>query len=148
LFKKEDNMEQLSMGKIRVNSGIAIEVNDAGDTITINAEDQSFIDRFYGMIEKLQEMTKEMEASEMEKKGERDSLKIMIERTREIMKDIDDLFGADSCKKVFGDIVPSAYLIADFFDQLTPIAEKYIGERRKIIENRYSRRRKGARSNV
>lgn len=141
-------MEQLSMGKIRVNSGIAIEVNDAGDTITINAEDQSFIDRFYGMIEKLQEMTKEMEASEMEKKGERDSLKIMIERTREIMKDIDDLFGADSCKKVFGDIVPSAYLIADFFDQLTPIAEKYIGERRKIIENRYSRRRKGARSNV
>ncbi len=141
-------MERLNMENIRVNKGIVIEVNDAGDTITINTEDQSLVDKFYGMMERLQEIKEEMEAPEMEKKGEREILKIMIERTKEIMKEIDNIFGEDSCKKIFGDIVPSAYLIVEFFDQMTPIVEKHMKERRKEIENRYSRRRKGARSNV
>lgn len=141
-------MERLNMENIRVNKGIVIEVNDAVDTITINTEDQSLVDKFYGMMERLQEIKEEMEAPEMEKKGEREILKIMIERTKEIMKEIDNIFGEDSCKKIFGDIVPSAYLIVEFFDQMTPIVEKHMKERRKEIENRYSRRRKGARSNV
>lgn len=141
-------MERFNMENIRVNKGIVIEVNDAGDTITINTEDQSLVDKFYGMMERLQEIKEEMEAPEMEKKGEREILKIMIERTKEIMKEIDNIFGEDSCKKIFGDIVPSAYLIVEFFDQMTPIVEKHMKERRKEIENRYSRRRKGARSNV
>lgn len=141
-------MERFNMENIRVNKGIVIEVNDAGDTITINTEDQSLVDKFYGMMERLQEIKEEMEAPEMEKKGEREILKIMIERTKEIMKEIDNIFSEDSCKKIFGDIVPSAYLIVEFFDQMTPIVEKHMKERRKEIENRYSRRRKGARSNV
>lgn len=141
-------MERFNMENIRVNKGIVIEVNDAGDTITINTEDQSLVDKFYGMMERLQEIKEEMEAPEMEKKGEREILKIMIERTKEIMKEIDNIFSEGSCKKIFGDIVPSAYLIVEFFDQMTPIVEKHMKERRKEIENRYSRRRKGARSNV
>ena len=33
--------------------------------------------------------------------------------------------------------------VADFFDQLIPIFEKYASEREKKISNRYTRRRKG-----
>lgn len=136
------------MEKLRVQSGITIEVNDAGDTIILNVEDQTFIDRFYGMIDRLQKMKEEVEAPEMEKMGERAQLQTMIGKIREVMKDIDDLFGEGCCRKVFGDIVPGAYLLADFFDQLTPIAERYIAERHKMIEHRYNRGRKGARRDV
>ena len=59
------------------------------------------------------------------------------------MSDIDNMFGENACKKVFGDIIPNPYLIADFLDQLTPIAEQYMDARQKKISERYSRNRKG-----
>ena len=130
------------MNKIRVNSGIVVEVNDNGDTITVNAEDQYFIEKFLGLNEKLDGIAK-MDTKELEKKSEREQIGVMIETTKEIMAEIDGLFGENACKKVFGDIVPSPYLIADFFEQLTPIAEQYMDERQKKIASKYNRNRKG-----
>ena len=129
--------------KIRINSGIVIEVNDNGESITMNADDQMFIDKFMRLIEKLEVLTKQLEG--MNEKGEREQLDTLVGGTREIMEDMDRMFGENTCKKVFGDIVPSPYLIGEFFDQLIPIAETYMDERQKEIAKRYSRKRKGGR---
>lgn len=131
------------MNKIRVNSGIVVEVNDNGDTITVNVEDQGFIDKMFGLYDRIESAAHEMDSKDIQSKSDREQLDIMITKTKEIMKDIDEMFGADACKKVFGDIVPNPYLIADFLDQLTPITEQYMDERQKKISERYNRRRKG-----
>lgn len=134
------------MNEIRVNSGIVVKVNDNGDTITINAEDQCFIEKFYGLYDRLNNLAAEMQSSEVQKKGEREQLQYMIEKTREIMQDIDALFGENACKKVFGDIVPNPSLLVDFFEQLNPIAKQYVNERQKKLNEKYNNNRKGARS--
>ena len=124
-----------------------IEVNDNGETIVVNVEDQNFIDRFYGLIGRLDEITKEMDSEAVKGLEERMQVRKMIERTKELMTDIDGMFGAECCRKVFGDIVPSPYIIADFFEKLTPIAEEYMDERQKTISKKYNNNRKGARTN-
>ena len=131
------------MNQIRVNSGITVEVNDNGDTILVNAEDQYFIEKFLGLNEKLENIAN-TDAKELENKSEREQLEFVILKTKEIMAEIDGLFGEDACRKVFGNIIPSPYLIADFFDQLTPIAEQYMDERQKKISKKYNRNRKGS----
>lgn len=134
------------MNSIRVNSGIVIEVNDKGDTITLNAEDQNFIDRFMELNEKLESSVKKMRNPELQGKSDREQLHVLMDNTKEIMDEIDELFGENACKKIFGDIIPNPYLIADLFEQLTPIAKQYMGERKKKIAEKYSGNRKGSRS--
>lgn len=131
------------MNQIRVNSGITVEVNDNGDTIVVNAEDQYFIEKFLGLNDKLENIAN-TDAKELENKSEREQLEFVILKTKEIMSEIDGLFGEDACRKVFGNIIPSPYLIADFFEQLTPIAEQYMDERQKKISKKYNRTRKGS----
>lgn len=131
------------MNQIRVTSGIVIEVNDNGETITVNAEDQGFIDKFFGLRERLDELAKKMSSTDVKELGEREQLRTLIDGTKEIMTDIDALFGENACRKVFGDIIPNPYLIAEFFDQLTPIARQYMDERQKKIDAKYNRNRKG-----
>lgn len=138
----------MKMNEINVRSDIVVSVNKNGDTITVNVEDQGFIERFYGLIDRLNAIEETMKSEEVKKLGQREQLQRMIAETKCIMADIDVLFGEGCCRKAFGDIVPSPYLIADFFDQLTPIAEQYMNERQKRIESKYSRGRKGGRQNV
>lgn len=132
------------MNQIRVNSGIVVEVNDNGETITVNAEDQNFIDKFFDLRERLDTLAGKMGSSDVQNQGEREQLRTLIDGTKEIMADIDQLFGENACRKVFGDIIPNPYLIADFFEQLTPIARQYMDERQKKIDAKYNRNRKGS----
>lgn len=132
------------MNQIRVNSCIVVEVNDNGDTITVNAEDQNFIDKFFDLRERLDTLAGKMGSSDVQNQGEREQLRTLIDGTKEIMADIDLLFGENACRKVFGDIIPNPYLIADFFEQLTPIARQYMDERQKKIDAKYNRNRKGS----
>ncbi len=131
------------MTDIRVNRGIVVNVNDDGDTITVNVEDQQFIDRFYGLIDKLDKISAEMGSEAVKALETRLQVQKIMGLTKELMSDIDEMFGEGCCRKVFGDIIPSPYLIADFFDQLTPIAEQYMDERQKTIAKKYNRNRKG-----
>lgn len=131
----------MAENKIRVTTGIVVEVNDNGETITINVEDQLFLDRFYALIEHLEEII--ASASKKTEMSYTEAMQYMKEETGKIMSDIDGLFGAESCRKIFGEIVPSANAIADFFTQLLPIAEKYASDRQKKISERYNRNRKG-----
>lgn len=131
------------MNKIRINSGIVVEVNDAGETITVNVEDQQLVARFYQMIEKLDAIKANVEAAGLQGTKEGEKIQFMIEQSKEIMAEIDAVFGAECCRKVFGDIVPNPYLIADFFDQMTPVIKQYTDKRRESIAAKYSRKRKG-----
>ena len=129
------------MNKIRVSSGIQIEVNDAGETITINTDDQNFIQKFYGLVEKLEEIKQKVKNENLSGKSKHDSLEFIIEQIRDIMKSVDDLFGEDACRKIFGDVVPSPFLIAEFFEQMIPIIKQYTSTRRDMISKKYSRGR-------
>lgn len=126
--------------KIRVETGIEVNVNDAGECIVVRVDDQLFQQQFYGLIGKLEELSDD--SKKPAEKEER--LQVTIEKTRELMADIDKVFGANTCKKVFGNTVPSGYALADFFDQLIPIIQERNEIRNNRILERYNRNRKGA----
>jgi hypothetical protein len=75
--------------------------------------------------------------------NDREALKIITEKTKILMSVIDDMFGEDACKKIFGNIVPSGFAIAEFVEQLVPIFDNYTNTRQKKISGKYSRNRKG-----
>jgi len=127
------------MNKIRVKSGIQIEVNDKGETITVNIDDHTFLERFYGVVQKLEDVKARIKAENLKDKDQKEQLEYYIEQIRDIMTSIDELFGSGACAKVFGDIVPSPFLIADFFEQMIPIVKKYTDERKSKISERYNR---------
>ncbi len=127
------------MNQIRVNSGITVEVNDLGETITINTDDQSFINRFYGIIQKLEDVKAKVNGADLQHMEQKEQLEYLIAQTKDIMDSIDEVFGAGACKKVFGDIVPTPFLIADFFEQMVPIVEQYTKKRKSMISARYNR---------
>ena len=135
------------MAGIRVSTSVKrIEVNDNGDYIELNFSDNSFPDRFYAMLESIQGRADDVQAkaAELEEKYGKD--KDVLARNQaglyrkfheEIMGDVDALFGPETCKKVFGDIVPGIELFDDFFTQLTPFFEEY-GKERAAKLNKYS----------
>ena len=131
------------MNKISVKSGIVVEVNEAGETITMNVEDQQFIDRFYQLIEMLDGVKAKVKEASAQGISDREKLQLVIGQTKEIMTEMDILFGEGCCRKVFGDIVPNPYLLADFFEQMAPILKEYATERQKKISTRYNRGSKG-----
>lgn len=148
------------MEKLRIDSGVKkIEVNDAGECISIPINDSMFYERFSGFLNwldrKHEEYRKRSEetaenGSESTKKGSVDIREVVSEQTKlskEICVELDKLFGEGCCRKVFVDTeVPTLDLIDDFLEQITPLLEKFAKERNEKINLKYSRRRKGANS--
>ena len=130
-----------------IKKGTEVQVNDQGDTISCNFGSQEFYADFTDLVENLEKIKSYVACEEFKKKSEREQLRIMIDKTHEIMHDIDLVFGEQTCKKVFGDITPSPILITDFFDQMIPIAEKYAKGRNKELLEKYSRKRNGSNAN-
>lgn len=127
--------------KIRVSGGIRIEVNDNGDCIVAHVEDHNFIDNFYGLIEKFEGIHKELIVVEAKNISKEEQLQLVKAKMQEITGAIDGLFGEDTCSKVFGEgVIPSGYLIAEFFEQLTPIFREYTSNRQRTISEKYSRK--------
>jgi len=140
------------MAGIRVNSGAKrIEVNDDGDYIILNLNDSSFPDRFFTMLDQVKAKTDEIERQEKELQGQyqQDSVDSLRARSalyrglhESVAAEVDGLFGADTCKKVFGDIVPDIELFDDFFTQLIPYIEEFGKERAQRL-SKYSAARAG-----
>lgn len=134
------------MESLRVNTGIKIEVNDNGDFITAYVSDQNFIGQFYEMVEKLNEEAEYMSAENVNRLNTAEQIRMSAEASKRMMHEIDNTFGEDTCKKVFGPgVVPTGYAIAELFEQLIPVFEKYADERQKKIGKKYDRNRKGNR---
>lgn len=142
------------MAGIRVNTGVKrIEVNDNGDYITINLNDNDFMDRFFAAYENIQKMgdestAKEAEIREKHKDNEagtelmKDIFALYSEVGRKMKDEVENLFGAGTCKKVFGDITPTFDLYIDFFEQLTPYLREFAAEKTQRM-SKYSAARTG-----
>ena len=140
------------MSGIRVATGVKrIEVNDDGDYIVLDFSDNSFPDRFFAMVDRVQARANEAvpEAEKIDAQHEKGSEGYMRATAalwhkvhEDIMTEIDGFFGPDTCKKVFGDIVPGIELYEDFFSQLTPYFEQ-AGKERAQRMSKYSANRTG-----
>lgn len=140
------------MAGIRVDTGVKrIEVNDDGDYIALNLNDHDFPNRFFAMLDKVQNIADEAEPKEKEirescEPGSMEFLRAFSaldnEVHRAISAEVDALFGPGTCRKVFGDIVPGVELFDDFFQQLMPYIEEFGRERAKRL-SKYSAARTG-----
>lgn len=126
------------MEKIRVQSSIEIEVNDAGETIVLFVDDPNFADRFYGLAELFEKQKAEIESPSIKGLPERERLQVYIQKMETVKVEINNVFGEECCRKVFGNMCPSPLLVADFLDQISPIIKKNTDERQKKILNKYT----------
>lgn len=141
------------MDSIRVDTGAKrIEVNDEGEYITLNFADQSLPTRFFAMADDFQAKEPEYRAraealdanTELtEYERMRATAQLNLEFHTYFKEQIDALFGANTCRKVFGDIVPGVELYGDFLTQITPYFEKYGKERAEKLQTKYNPARKG-----
>ena len=148
------------MDSLRVDSGIKnIEVNDNGDYISIPISDTSFYQRYADMIKNFEKKQAEIdllekELSEKYKDKPADDVDMIVDTIglysnlcKDVCAEIDNLFGEGCCQKVFVGIeTPSVELIGDFFEQITPLLQKYAQERNQKINLMYNRDRKRKRS--
>lgn len=128
------------MEQIRIKRGIEVGVNDNGDSIFIDAENTLWVKKYKLLTDKISKIASEVEETKVE---ESDEIDFVIEKMNEITSALDEMFGENACKKVFGDIVPSPVAVIEFFSLLTPIVEKYSKERNEQILSKYSTKRKG-----
>jgi hypothetical protein len=127
------------MDNIRIsNSNKKIQVNDEGEYIVLPFSDQSFPNRYYKMIDGFTEMKKEIDSKAKEVVTEREIVVFISDIHQKAKEDIDMLLGADTCKKVFGDIVPSIEMIQEFFEKLLPFFQAYSEERKKEINRKFN----------
>lgn len=142
------------MAGIRVNTGVKrIEVNDNGDFITMSLNDNDFLSRFFSLYENVQKMAEESSAREREiqeqYKGSEDKLglakasyDLYTQCGKDMMGEVDALFGDGTCNKVFGDITPTFDLYIEFFEQLTPYLQEFAREKIQRM-SKYSAARTG-----
>lgn len=126
------------MERLRINTGaVKIEVNDEGETIILNFGDQSFPGRYYDMLSRVQEKISGMEeeAKALDQTATDQAIREKVTFTENICKylvsEVDGLFGQETCRKVFGDIVPAPEYILEFLEALTPYFEKEVAKRQE-----------------
>lgn len=131
---------------LRINSGIKIEVNDAGEYIVAYVSDQNFVKKFYDMVEKMNQVAEHMGSNEVEQLDLEKQLQLSMDKAKEIMEEIDRVFGEKASEKIFGvGVIPSGYALGELFEQLIPVFQGYADERQKKIAEKYDRNRKGNR---
>lgn len=127
-----------------------IKVNEDGEFITLNLDDQAVIPRLIGLMKEFEaaadEYTKKSaEIADLpEETVEEHNSKIAasaafnLEVCTELKQKVDAAFQDDVCRKVFGDITPSVTAFAEFFAQLGDLLKKFSkeseGERQKRID--------------
>ena len=157
-----DLERMLSMDSLRIDNGLKrIEVNDAGEYIEFSVVDSGFFRAFFDLLQWFDEQENRKEIKEMKEQGDKvvsddenkinyDAANSVLDIREKISKEacekIDNIFGAEASRKIFGSIVPDMYMIADFFEKITPFMEKYAKERNQTINKKYSKSRKGSKS--
>lgn len=132
--------------KLRIDTGVRkIEVNDNGDYIMLQVADQSipaklkkFVKAATDKLNKLSELTESENEADIEAAAE-----LAYEIDIFAKASVDDIFGAGTCKKVFGDIVPPIEMYIEFIDAITPYFQEYALNRAKKL-SKYSPNRMGS----
>ena len=140
-------------GNIKVDNGIRkICVNDEGEYIEISLADAALFDRFASAIEWFEKKQAELAAYDADFKarhgGDEDGdsavavTEIAHKRAEvfsECCQKLDEVFGNDCCRKVFGNIIPDEDPIADFLEQMKPIMARMAQERGEKLRAKYHR---------
>ena len=150
------------MDSLRIDNGTKkIEVNDAGEYIEFSIVNNDFFRAFFDLLRWFDEQENRKEIAEIEEQkdkvvsedGEKinydaanNVLDISDKISKEACEKIDNIFGEEASRKIFGNILPDMYMIADFFEKISPLIEKYQKERSQNIDKKYSKNRKGAKS--
>lgn len=128
--------------KIRINSGTKkIEVNDQGEYILLPLSDDNFVVQFYRLMDDIKVKSEDI-AAETEQSDIKTVEKI-VEMEKDVKRKVDELFGAETCRKVFGDILPSMDLFVEFFGSIVPFLEEY-KQARLAKMNKYGADRTGS----
>ncbi len=138
------------MEKIRLQRNVKrIEVNDNGDILKLDFDDLNLPYKFYGMVKQFEtdrvKFVKEL-AEKLKDMSDDESMDTMVQAERELnvyMRDaVDEVFGEGTCRKVYGDILPSVEMHMQFFDALRPYFEEE-AKRRQQRMNKYNAGRMG-----
>lgn len=146
---------------IRVDNGVRrIGVNDDGEYIELSVNDVQLTERFAGLLQWFDKKSTEIDEAGnklAEKYGEDATIEdengintdmvvdVAALRTavyKECCERIDGVFGKDTCRKVFGNVLPDDVLLMEFFDQIAPVLEKLAAERGEKIKLKYQRGKK------
>lgn len=149
-------------------------LNDKDEYIQINVNDAAVFDRFADFLSWIYKKSEEIQAEEKafkEKygaiiKGDEEGdidvntdavvelFKLRSSAYRETEERIDMIFGTGTCKKYFRpmyeispDFVPDDECFFDFLEEITPVLNNLFADRRKRIELKYNRNRKGGKKN-
>lgn len=146
------------MDSIRINNGRErIEVNDEGEYIEIYSLDASFRKSFYDLVDWFNQLKERDDVKELQEQGsngadeaiKKKECEVEAKINEELRERIDDIFGDEACRKIFGRKPPNLYTVSFFLDAITPYIEKYIQKHNtevKEISKKYSKNRKGAKS--
>lgn len=150
------------MDSLRIDNGTKkIEVNDAGEYIEFSIVNNDFFRSFFDLLKWFDDQENRKDIKDMEEQKEKvvsedganinyDAANIVFDInekiSREACEKIDRIFGAEASRKIFGNVVPDMYMIADFFEKIDPLIERYAKERSQTINKKYSKDRKGAKS--
>lgn len=150
------------MDSLRIDNGTKkINVNDEGECIEFSIVNNDFFRAFFDLLRWFDEQEGRKEIKEMEENADKvvsddekeinydaanSMLDIRDKISREACEKIDNIFGCEASRKIFGSVAPDMYMIADFFEKISPLIEKYQKERSQTINKKYSKNRKGAKS--
>lgn len=154
-----------TMEELVLDSGvrkIAIK-NEDGDVITvvrINVADADTAERFGQIIHNLERISDDCEKEAATWKKEHmqqetenidvetvlQSNRIRVKYLKQIVAEIDGLFGVDTVKNVYGDFTPDETALVEFVEKIIPVMNKLFGKRYEMTRKRYNSGRKGARA--
>ena len=151
--------------EFKVESGLKrIKCNEYGDVITINTADAGVFEKYGNLYNRIieitnqsKEKTEELQArygtddvKKMPVDGIIDYAKLNTGYIKEIVAELDFIFGKDCIKKVFREcyeadefFVPDQAALEEFLDKITPIMELCFGERLKKVQTKYNVNRRG-----
>lgn len=136
---------------IRVNTGsVDIDVNDNGDKISFFISDNEFLKKLSSFFEWFFSTKDEIEKLKIKEESNLNKFNLLVSAqeglSKQAMKKLDRFFGDGTSKKIFGDISPTFLCVVDVIFQLAEEIERISEEHNQSFQNRYSRRRKGAKS--
>lgn len=136
--------------------------NDEGEVVSvlkINIADREVAEKYGRILDRLEKISEEAKsaAEEMKKKYEgtevsfeqiRESTRTQVVFIKEIITEIDHLFGKNTVRNVFKEnyeideyFIPSEEMLQDFLKQIMPIMEKFFKQKSSNSRRKYSAKR-------
>lgn len=156
------------MEQVKLSTGyksIAIRDEDDDQVVTvlrINVADAQTADRFAHIIDQLNSISARCDAEMKNWKNSHteeqlttgdtgDAIKvaldinsIRVKYLKEIIAALDELFGEDTIKNIYGDIVPDETALFEFVEQVIPVMNTLFGRRFEQVKKKYNPNRRGA----